>query len=295
MNWQTIRFDWNQVRAVLVTAEEGSLSAAARALGMTQPRLGRQVSALEETLGVTLFERTGRAMRLTRAGHELIAHIRVMGDAAAQVSLVAAGQADAVEGPVSVTASDAMSAWQLPEVIRALAEIAPGIQVELVSSNDIRDLRQREADIAIRHARPDQPDLIARRLRDTSAHLWASSRYLDRIGRPGRAEDLTTARFVGYDRSDRLADTLARHGLPVRPEQIHCLSSNGIVAWEMVRQGLGLGVMTREIGAMTPGVETVLPDAFTPIPIETWLTTHRELHTSRPIRLVFDLLAETFG
>ena len=74
-----------------------------------------------------------------------------------------------------------------------------------------------------------------------------------------------------------------------------CLSADGIVAWAMVRQGLGISVMTRDIAALAPEIEMILPDAFPAIPIPTWLTTHRELHTSRRIRLVFDLLAETFG
>ena len=295
MDWSQVVFNWTQARAFLVSAEEGSLSAAARALGLTQPTLGRQVAALEEALGVTLFDRTGRAMVLTRSGQILIEHVRAMGDAAAQVSLAASGQVQSIEGPVSITASDAMSAWQLPPVIEKLRALAPGITVELVASNDIRDLRRREADIGIRHQRPEQPDLIARRLRDTSAHLYAARDWLDRIGRPRTLQDLGQLGFVGFDHTDLLIEELQRRGLPVRRAQVRCASANGVVAWQMVRQGLGIGVMTREIGDLTPEVEMVLPDGFDPIPIATWLTTHRELHTSRPIRLVFDLLADTFG
>ncbi|MGR3804519.1 LysR family transcriptional regulator [Marinibacterium profundimaris] len=296
MNWQNICFDWNQVRAFLVTAEEGSLSAAARAMGATQPTLGRQVAALEDSLGVTLFERTGRSMVLTRSGRILLDHVRAMGDAAAQLSLAASGQAQSVEGPVSITASDAMSAWQLPPVIDRLRDLAPGITVDLVPGNDIRDLRRREADIALRHARPEQPDLIARRLRDTQAHLWAARRYLARAGgHPATLQDLARMAFVGFDATDRLTDELRRRGLPVTRDQVRCNSANGALSWQLVRQGLGIGVMTREVGDLTPEVEMILPDAFPPIPVETWLTTHRELHTSRPIRMVFDLLAETFG
>ncbi len=295
MNWENIRFDWNQIRAFLVTAEEGSLSAAARALGLTQPTLGRQVSALEATLGVTLFERTGRVMALTQAGRILLEHVQIMGDAAAQVSLAASGQAQAIEGPVTITASDVFSAYLLPPVVEKLRELAPGITVELVASNAIRDLKRREADIAVRHVRPDQPDLIARRLRDTQAHLYAAKSYLDRVGRPQRPQDLARAAFVGFDGSGLLLAELQRRGLPVQAEQFRCLSADGIVAWQMVRQGLGISVMTREIAALSPEVEMVLPDAFSAIPIPTWLTTHREVHTSRRIRLVFDLLAETFG
>lgn len=295
MNWQNIRFDWNQIRAFLVTAEEGSLSAAARALGLTQPTLGRQVSALENSLGVTLFERSGRALVLTQAGRVLLDHVRIMGNAAAQVSLAASGQAQSVEGHVSITASDAMSMYQLPPVVARLRDLAPGLVVELVASNDIRDLTRREADIAIRHMRPDQPDLIARRLRDTQAHLYASTGYLDQNGRPETLEDLARMRFVGFEHNTRLMQELRSRNVPVQDDQVRCLSSDGAVAWAMVRQGLGVTVMTRDIAALCPEVEIVLPDLFDPIPVASWLTTHKELNTSRKIRLVFDLLADTFG
>src|SRR5215510_14951281 len=117
MDWRTLRFDWNRARAFLVTAEEGSLSAAARSLGMTQPTLGRQVSALEEELGVTLFERVGRGLTLTATGMELLERMRPMGDAANRVSLSASGQAQAVEGLITITASEVNASFLLPPVL----------------------------------------------------------------------------------------------------------------------------------------------------------------------------------
>ncbi|MEO1276348.1 MAG: LysR family transcriptional regulator, partial [Pseudomonadota bacterium] len=106
MNWQRVAFDWNQAKAFLATAETGSLSAAARALGLSQPTLSRQVAALEADLGVALFERIGRSLSLTGPGLELVEHVRAMGEAAGRVSLVAAGRSDAIEGRVSISASD---------------------------------------------------------------------------------------------------------------------------------------------------------------------------------------------
>ena len=108
MEWQSVAFDWNQVRAFLVTAEEGSFSAAARALGLTQPTLGRQVAALEDYLGVTLFERLGRSLSLTQSGLELLDHVRAMGDAASRISLTASGQSQRIEGQVCITATDVL-------------------------------------------------------------------------------------------------------------------------------------------------------------------------------------------
>ncbi|MEM7570478.1 MAG: LysR family transcriptional regulator, partial [Pseudomonadota bacterium] len=169
MNWQAITFDWNQVRAFLATAEEGSLSAAARALKMTQPTLSRQVTALEEHLGVTLFERGPRTMALTEAGRELIGHVRVMGEAATRVSISASGQSQAISGRVAITCTNMVATHYLEPVIRRIRTEAPGIQLEILTSNDVRDLTRREADIAIRHGRPDQPDLFAKQIGETQA------------------------------------------------------------------------------------------------------------------------------
>ena len=294
MDWQSVTFDWNQVRAFLVTAEEGSFSAASRALGLTQPTLGRQVAALEERLGVTLFERLGRSLSLTQSGLELLEHVRAMGDAAGRIALSASGQSQRIEGHVCITATDIVSMHLLPPALMQLRNMAPGIEVEVVASNEVRDLRRREADIAIRHARPEQPDLIAKLLRELSIRLYASTDYLDHLGRPSSLGDLAEAVFIGFDRSGRLLTRLKQMGLPLEKDNFRLTSESGAVAWEMVKHGLGVGVMAEDVADQTPGVECVLPD-LDPILVPVWLVTHRELHTSRRIRLVFDVLAETLG
>ena len=294
MNWAAVSFDWNQVRAFLATVEEGSLSGAARVLRLTQPTLGRQVAALEEALDVVLFDRIGRSLVLTPSGLELLDHVRDMGDAANRISLAATGRSQAIEGLVRITASHATSAYVLPPILKRLRDIAPGIEVEVVATNALRDLRHREADIAIRHVRPDHPDLIARLVRETSAHLYASTAYLDAMGRPATPEDVSRCDFIGFEANDRLLTGLNALGLSLTRRNFRLVSDNGSVAWEMVRQGLGVGVMMREIADVTPEVEQILPD-LDPIPVPVWLATHRELNTSRRIRLVYDLLAEALA
>ena len=110
MDWRSVSYDWNQVRAFLATVEEGSLSAAARALGLTQPTLGRQVAGLEAALGVTLFERIGKTLVLTAPGMELLEQTRAMGEAASRLSLAATGQSTSIEGHVRISASDSPAA-----------------------------------------------------------------------------------------------------------------------------------------------------------------------------------------
>lgn len=291
MNWAAISFDWNQVRAFLATAEEGSLSAAARALGQTQPTIGRQVAALEEALGVVLFERVGRSLSVTPAGMELLDHVRAMGEAAGRLSLAASGRAQSVEGIVRITAVDLIAAYILPPVLARLRKEAPNLEIEIVATNDIRDLQQREADIAIRHVRPDQPDLIAKLLFETEAHFYASNQYISRMGALDSLEAMARADFISFGDPEEIIASAKSFGLLLTRRNFGLGSRTGMVAWEMVRRGLGVGIMADGIAAQSPAVVPLLPEIAGPT-FPFWLTTHRELHKSRRIRLVFDMLDE---
>lgn len=292
MNWPAISFDWNQIRAVLATAEEGSFSGAARVLGTTQPTIGRQVTGLEEALGVTLFERTVRGPILTASGHELIDHLRAMGEAAALISLVASGQSSEVAGDVTVTASDLMATAILPPMLATLQREAPAVRIHVVASSAIENLTQRAADIAIRHRRPEEPDLIARHLGDARATLYASRSYLDQFGRPATTGDLAGHRFLGTSEVDRFVDTLRARGVSLRSENIVATSNSGAAIWEMVREGMGLALLPEALGAHEATVEPVMP-SLPPIEFPIWLVTHRELRTNARIRLVYDSLARS--
>ncbi len=290
MDWRSVKFDWNRARAFLVTAEEGSLSAAARALGMAQPTLGRQVRAFEEEVGVLLFERIGNGLKLTSSGLELVEHVRAMGEAAGRVSLTASGQSQQVEGAVCITATEVAAAFVLPPIVAKLRKAEPGITVEVVATNNVSDLRRREADIAIRSGRPTDPDLIARMLRSDTACLYASESYLERIGNPQTSEDMLRAEFMGFDQQQQYIDGLNQLGLKVTSQHFPIICNNHIVQWQMVKQGMGVGVMISQVGDAEPGVRLAAPwlPAFE---IEVWLVAHRELNTSRRVRLVFDFLA----
>ncbi len=290
MDWRAVRFDWNRARAFLVTAEEGSLSAAARALGVAQPTLGRQVAALERELGVALFERTGHGLVLTPGGLELLDHVRRMGDAAGRVSLAAGGQAQAIEGAICITASEIYSAWLLPPLVARLRREVPGLEIEIIASNSSMDLRRREADIAVRSFRPTQPDLIARRVGSDRARLYAAGSYLDRLGPVAGPADLNAADFIGFDRAPVMLKGLNAMGMTLCAANFPVLCANHLVQWHLVRAGAGIGVFPEVVGDSDPSVRRVLPD-LAPIELPIWLTAHRELNTSRRVRLVFDLLA----
>ena len=285
------RLDWNQLHAFLETADTGSLSAAARKLGLTQPTLSRQVAAIEGSLGVTLFERVGKSMALTAAGLDLLEHARARGAAAASLTLAATGRSQAVEGVVTVSASDIVATCLLPPLVRALRQQAPGIAIEVMASDALSNLRRREADIAIRNVKPEQPDLIARFIREATAHFYAAEDWVRAHGHPRSPADAVGPAFVGSDRSGRYLGFLRQHGLPVNESSFSCYVDQTTTHWALVQQGLGIGAMMDEIAQATPGVVRVLEEV-PPLRFPIWLVTHRELRTSRRIRVVFDWLAE---
>lgn len=291
MDWRFARFDWNHARAFLVTVEEGSLSAAARALKMAQPTLGRQVAALERELGVTLFERVGRGFTLTPSGLELVEHVRAMGQAAGGMSLAATGRTEMMEGSVTLTASDVYSAHLLPPVILRLRAAQPGIDIEIIASNAISDLRRREADIAIRNTHVDHPDLVARLIKQDTAALYATPAYIESIGHPKTPEDLEGADLIGFERTSTMVGWMKSVGWPLTTRHIPVYCQNHLVQWEYTRRGIGIGVAPTWIGDHDPCVRRVVPD-MPLIRFPVWLVAHREVLTSRRLRLVYDMLVE---
>jgi DNA-binding transcriptional LysR family regulator len=283
--------DWNQVRAFHATAAAGSLSAAARQLGLTQPTLSRQVLALEADLGVTLFERLGRKLVLTQTGVDLLDHIRVMGDAADSVALAASGRVQEISGRVCISATDTFSAYVLPEIVERIRSEAPQITIVIVAANELSNLHRREADIAIRHVRPDRSGLVGQHIRDTVACFYASEGWVARSGLPACPADLAKADLIGFDDTARFSGYLREIGIPMEAADFRIVSDSAVAVWEMVKRGIGVAAMLREVAERTPGVVNLLPDMM-PIVVPIWLVTHQELQSSPRIRVINRILAE---
>ncbi len=280
MDWRSSKFDWNRARSFLVTAEEGSLSAAERALGVAQPTLGRQVDALEKELGVILFERVGRGLTLTPSGQDLLEHVRAMGEAAGRFSLTSMGKTQGLDGTVKIAASEAHAMIVLPPILAKLRASEPGIKIEIIASSATSDLRRREADIAIRNYRPEEPDLVARKIRDIPARLYATPGYLERIGNPTLPSDLQHADFINIDHTGMFLKGMNGLGIELTERNFPIMTENYLVMWGMVKGGLGIGIQDSLIGDAEPMVRRVLPD-LEPLIFSMWLVTHREVNTSR--------------
>jgi DNA-binding transcriptional LysR family regulator len=285
MDWKSTTFDWNRARAAVVTAETGSLSAAARALGLTQPTLGRQVAALEEELGVSLFTRAGKRMELTEAGLTLVDHFRTMAEAAHAAALAATGQSQEIAGVVTITAAHLYATELLPPILAQIREEAPALRIQVIVSLAMSDLMRREADIAIRHARPDQPDLTAKLVTEHDAALYATPGLLA-LG------PLETLPFIGYDLADTYVGMLHQKGLSIPPDNIAVMAEDSHAQRAMARAGLGVVPLPLWCGDADPVLVRAQPDAPPLVRFPVWLAAHRDLHTSRRIRLVFDRIAE---
>lgn len=283
--------DWALVRAFLIVAETGSLSAAARRLGASQPTLGRQIRQMETALGQTLFNRQPKGLALTENGRALMPGAQKMQTAMHEIALTAAGQETGLAGPVRITASESVSLYILPPILAKLRAEAPGISVDIVPSDSTENLLFREADIALRMYRPKQLELVGRHLGDIRLGIFASRAYLDRAGRPETVRDLFDHPIIGYDRNEEIIRELQARGFPATREWFAFRCDSHTVNWELVRAGCGIGFGQAGVAGADPEIEEIPIDVNLPV-LPVWLATHQALRHSPRIALVWDALAE---
>ncbi|MCA0056194.1 MULTISPECIES: LysR family transcriptional regulator [unclassified Mesorhizobium] len=283
--------DWNLIKSFVTVAETGSLSAAARKLSASQPTLGRHISELEQALGVILFRRGRSGYALTEAGATLFERGKAVSEQASAFSRLALGSVEAIEGTVRIAASEVVAAYVLPDMMARLGIEEPGIEVEIVASNQVENLLRRDADIAIRMVKPTQNELVARKVCDIALCACASLAYLDRCGRPREPADLLDHALIGFDRSDEMIRGFTHFGISVTRNSFRFRADNQIVLWEAVRAGIGIGLGQEPLAKRDPLVEDVLPGL--PLPkLPVWLAMHRDVRTSVRIRRVADFLHE---
>lgn len=283
--------DWSLIRAFLAVAETGSLSAAARTLGSSQPTVGRQVREVETALGVELFQRHAKGLSLTETGAAMLPAAKRMRDSVGEIALIAAGQDMRPTGTVRITASVIVAHFVLPQILARLRRDEPGIEIELVATDSSDNLLFREADIALRMYRPDQLDMVTLHVTDLPLGIYAAKSYLDRVGRPDTVEDAFKLDWVGYDRSDLMLRGMRRLGWAVDRTFFATRTDDQAGNWQLIRAGCGIGIAQIATAQDASEVERLFPDMALPsLPV--WLTAHEAMRRTPRIARVWDALAQ---
>jgi DNA-binding transcriptional LysR family regulator len=282
--------DWQWFRAFLAVAREGSLSGAARVLGTTQPTMGRQIAALEASLGIKLFARSRDGLSPTDAGMRLIASAEVMAAAVEAAQRSASGEIEEERGTVRITASEVIGGEVLPSILADFHALNPRISMELALSNRTEDLLRGEADIAVRKLRPTQGTLVARQIGRIDVGLYAHRSYLKRRNIPRQLGDLRQHALIGHDRDQTYARVLEQTGVHFTPDMFAFRSDSDLAQLAAMRAGIGIGASQLGIARRDRNLVPVL-HADLIFPMDVWIVMHRDLRSSRRIRLLFDHLA----
>ncbi|MFL1544984.1 LysR family transcriptional regulator [Pseudomonas sp. O39] len=280
---------WELYRSFLGVLKEGSLSGAARLLGITQPTVGRHIAALELALGVVLFTRSPTGLLPTAVAHTLRAHAETMERTAAALERAASAQGDEVRGVVRISASEVVGVEVLPPIITQLRRQHPHLRVELILSNRLIDLLQLEADIAVRMVRPSQEQLLARRVGLIEVGLHARDDYLQQHGSPLLMQDLVGHSVIGFDQESAFIRSLAIKGFERSTFAIS--SDSDLAQLALIRAGAGIGGCQVQLAKQDPRLHRVLPDAFA-FKMDTWVTMHEDLRNSPRCRVTFDALVQ---
>lgn len=283
--------DWDLHRTFLAVLREGSLSAAARALGLTQPTVSRHIDALEAAMGLTLFLRTQRGLAPTEAALELGPYAETMAATSAAMLRAASGHGAAVRGTVRIGASEVVGVEVLPPILAALRERHPRVTVELALSNSVEDLLRRDADIAVRMVAPVQDALIAKAVGEIPLGLHAHRRYLERRGTPMTTGDLAHHDLIGFDRETPAIRALLKHFPGFERSAFALRADSDLAQLAMIRAGFGIGGCQVPIAARDRDLVRVLADAVAPV-LPVWVVMHEDLRSSPRCRAVFDALVE---
>ncbi len=280
--------DWALYRTLLAVLDEGSLSAAARSLGLTQPTVARHVDALEAALGGDLFVRSPRGLDPTDLAHALRPQAKIMATTAAALVRTASGTLGAVAGTVRISASDVVGVEHLPPILTCLKREHPGLVIELTLSDRLDDLLAREADIAVRMTQPTQTALLAKRLPSVEIGFHAHRDYLDRRGTPVDMMDLARHDLIGYDMETAALRAMAERLAPLDRRGFALRADSNLAQLAAIRAGFGIGLCQTRIARREPVLVRILPEIALPLPL--WIVMHEDLKTSARFRAVFDAL-----
>lgn len=285
--------DWDKMKSFHAAAEAGSLTAAGERLGISQSAVSRQIAALEDGLGVSLFQRHARGLVLTEAGLTLHRSTSEMAIAAAGAVSALRDQSETPQGDLVVTAPVAFgSTWLVPR-LGNFATRHPEIHLDLRLMDQEIDLLKLEAECSIRLWAADKADLIQRRLARVETSLYASPDYLETAGTPRTPQDLDNHRIIAYGpENSPLGDVnwAQRAGRDDKPPRKASLTVNNVFAMlRAVDAGLGIADVPDYMASAIPSLVKILPDLEGPS-FDLYFIYPSDLRTSRRVAAFRDFL-----
>lgn len=285
--------DWNTLRLALALQRAGSLTGAAKLLGIDHSTAFRRLKALEAGLGVRLFERLpGGSYEPTDAGRRMAATAERIEDEIQAIDRDIAGQDRRLEGRLRVTSSETLACSRLTGHLAAFREAHPGVVIELIIDNRVLSLSHREAEIALRPVRPREGDLWGRKLADVAWAVYASPGYLDANGGAGGPSELTRHAMIGWEKAAtgiRAADWLGR----TVPSDAFVYRTNSLVnQLSAARAGIGIALLPCYLGDRQPDVVRAMPEPVADLTGELWIVTHADLRNTARVRAFFELVGE---
>lgn len=286
--------DWDHFRSFLAVIREGSLSAAARALGLTQPTVGRHIDALEAIAGAPLFLRTQQGLLPTETALGMQPYAEAMAASAAALKRNTLARWDAPEGSVRISASEVVGIEILPPILAGLQAHYPKLDIELSVSDDVEDLLRQEADIAVRMVAPSQGALLSRRIGRIELGFFARKDYLDRHGMPVTLADLAAHRLIGFDRQLAYVRAMLK-GVPEMADiRFDFRSDSNLAQLAMIRAGGGIGMCQVGLGRREKDLSHLLQGQL-PMGFDTYVVMHESLKAAPRCRVTFDALVEGLG
>ncbi|GAA6208009.1 LysR family transcriptional regulator [Cognatishimia sp. WU-CL00825] len=284
-------YSLDHIRTFQAVVKHGSLLAASKQLALTQPTVGRHIDLLEDALGIQLFTRGRAGMRLTEKGADLVGVANEISGSALEFERVAAGLEEQISGSVRLSTNQIFGTLLLPGLVAAFMQTHSEIDLEIVVTNAVSNLLQRDADIAIRMFRPTQNDLIARKVTDLPMGLYAHKNYLDRNDAPQTLAALKQHVLIGQDRSPTLIAAFHSAGIDLTRGDFNFRCDDDVAALHAVRAGIGIGPLHTGMAARWPDLVRILPQLDIP-PLQLWLACHADVRHNKRIRLVMDFLAQ---
>jgi DNA-binding transcriptional LysR family regulator len=285
---------WDVYRSFTAVLRQGSLSAAARALGVTQPSIARHIDALEQAIGAKLFVRSQRGLSANDRALALRPHAEALLAAADALRRSAEGAPDIPEGTVRITASQAVGTHHLPAILTKLRRAQPQLHFELALTDKIDDLLQRRADIAIRMVEPEQKSLVKKSVGSFRLGFHAHLSYLENRDWPKDLADLRNHDVIGFDAETPFTRAGMRYLPGVERSMFALRVDDAAAQFEAIRAGFGIGICQTAIAKREESICRVLEEAFD-LPLPVWIVMHEDLRSGIRYRTTFEALVEAFS